>query len=74
MLLDGLLSVKNDQALQSVGVLLADQQAGLALSVADRAVVLDRGRMVASGPASHLAGDTDGLAAAYLGSRSRLAT
>ncbi len=47
-------------------VLLVEQNARSALSIADRAVVLNLGRVVASGPASDLAGDEQ-LRHAYLG-------
>ncbi|MGI9033417.1 MAG: ABC transporter ATP-binding protein [Acidimicrobiales bacterium] len=50
-----------------VGVLLVEQFAPLALSVADRAVVLHRGRVAVSARAADLAARPDTLAAAYLG-------
>ena len=50
-----------------VGVLLVEQHVGAALSVADRAVVLVRGEIVASGDAAQLAGDAEALARAYVG-------
>jgi branched-chain amino acid transport system ATP-binding protein len=50
----------------SLSVLLAEQNARASLRVADRGVVLARGRVVASAPAADLAADA-GLRAAYLG-------
>ena len=50
----------------SLSVLLAEQNARASLKVADRGVVLARGRVVAAAPAAELAAD-DGLRAAYLG-------
>jgi len=50
-----------------MGVLLAEQHAALALSVAGRAYVLAAGRLVDSAPASAFASDPQRLAAAYLG-------
>jgi branched-chain amino acid transport system ATP-binding protein len=47
-------------------VVLVEQNARSALSVADSAVVLNLGRVVASGPAADLAGDEQ-LRHAYLG-------
>ena len=49
------------------GVLLVEQDAGAALEVAQRAYVLENGRIVLSGPASELADDAR-VQAAYLGS------
>jgi ABC-type branched-subunit amino acid transport system ATPase component len=46
-------------------ILLVDQMAGLALALADRAYVIDGGRIVASGPASDIAAG-DALEKAYL--------
>lgn len=51
---------------RDLGVLLVEQNARSALSVADRGVVLSVGRVVAAGGADELAAD-DGLARAYLG-------
>jgi ABC-type branched-subunit amino acid transport system ATPase component len=51
-----------------VGVLLVEQLATLALEVADRAYVLDRGRLVAEGAARELAADPR-IVRAYLGRR-----
>jgi branched-chain amino acid transport system ATP-binding protein len=51
---------------EGLTVVLVEQNARSALSVADTAVVLNLGRIVASGPAADLAGD-DKLRHAYLG-------
>lgn len=51
---------------ESLSMLLVDQMAAMALSIADRGYVLEEGRVSVSGPASELAGDAR-LAAAYLG-------
>ncbi len=49
-----------------VTILLVEQNATAALAVADRAYVLERGRITLSGPAWQVAGDP-GVVAAYLG-------
>ncbi len=51
---------------RGVTVLLVEQNANLALEIADRAYVLETGRMVMSGPAKQIAGDPR-VKAAYLG-------
>jgi len=51
---------------QGVGVVLAEQNAELALAVADRAVVLQNGEVVMSGPAAELARSPE-VRSAYLG-------
>jgi branched-chain amino acid transport system ATP-binding protein len=51
---------------ESVTILLVDQMAGLALALADRAYVLEGGRIVASGAAAEIAAD-GALEKAYLG-------
>ena len=51
---------------QGVTILIVDQMAALALTVADRGYVLEQGRVVASGSAAELSAD-ETLAAAYLG-------
>ncbi|MGH9001881.1 MAG: ATP-binding cassette domain-containing protein, partial [Acidimicrobiia bacterium] len=53
-----------------VGIVLVEQYASRALALADRVVVLDRGRPTFSGPAAE-AGAADDLVAAYLGGRRR---
>jgi ABC-type branched-subunit amino acid transport system ATPase component len=50
---------------ESATILLVDQMAGLALALADRAYVIDGGRIVASGAASEIAA-TGALEKAYL--------
>jgi ABC-type branched-subunit amino acid transport system ATPase component/ABC-type branched-subunit amino acid transport system permease subunit len=50
---------------ESATILLVDQMSGLALALADRAYVLEGGRMVASGPAHEIA-RTGALEKAYL--------
>ncbi|WP_238245438.1 branched-chain amino acid ABC transporter ATP-binding protein/permease [Methylobacterium iners] len=51
---------------QGVTILIVDQMAALALTVADRGYVLEQGRVVTMGSAADLAADK-GLEAAYLG-------
>jgi branched-chain amino acid transport system ATP-binding protein len=51
---------------QGVSLLLVEQNAELALTLASRAVVLEAGRVVMSGLASDIAGD-DSVRRAYLG-------
>ncbi|HTO12206.1 MAG TPA: ABC transporter ATP-binding protein [Candidatus Binatia bacterium] len=51
---------------EGVSVLLVEQLAALALEVADRGYVLDRGRIVAAGPARELRADPR-VVGAYLG-------
>ena len=50
-----------------VGVLLVEQHVHMALSVADRAYAMSRGRIVLEGTAAELAADRDRLTAGYLG-------
>ncbi|HEX4329779.1 MAG TPA: ATP-binding cassette domain-containing protein [Burkholderiales bacterium] len=51
---------------ERVTILLVDQMAGLALALADRAYVIEGGRIVASGSAAEIA-QNDALERAYLG-------
>jgi ABC-type branched-subunit amino acid transport system ATPase component len=51
---------------EAATILLVDQMAGLALTLADRAYVIEGGQIVASGPASEIAAD-GALERAYLG-------
>jgi len=51
---------------EGLTLLLVDQMAGLALALADRAYVMEGGRIVAQGTAAEIAAD-GALAAAYLG-------
>jgi ABC-type branched-subunit amino acid transport system ATPase component len=51
---------------ESMTILLVDQMAALALSLADRAYVLESGRVAAQGTAEEIAQD-GALARAYLG-------
>ena len=48
-------------------MLLVEQHAPMALEVADRAMMLNHGDVVASGSSSELAADWDTLLAGYLG-------
>ncbi|MDQ6910576.1 MAG: ATP-binding cassette domain-containing protein [Actinomycetota bacterium] len=52
---------------QGVGVLLVEQHPDLALAIADRAYVLQRGRIVLDGPARAVSAQKDALEEAYLG-------
>jgi branched-chain amino acid transport system ATP-binding protein len=55
---------------RGVGVLLVEQHVRRALAVADRAYVMERGRIALSGTAAEVAGQLDKIEAAYLtGSR-----
>ena len=51
---------------EGMTLLLVDQMAGLALALADRAYVMESGRIVAQGSSAEIAGD-EALAKAYLG-------
>jgi len=53
---------------ERVTILLVDQMAGLALSLADRAYVIEGGRITASGSAAQIAAD-GALEKAYLGAQ-----
>ncbi len=68
IIVDHLLPVLRSIALElDAGVLLVEQHVALVLAVSDRAYLLDRGRVLASGPASELAGRTDLIESGYLG-------
>jgi branched-chain amino acid transport system ATP-binding protein len=51
---------------RGVSILLVEQNVGKALSIADRAYVIQTGRIVLEGAAADLLGD-DGVKRAYLG-------
>jgi branched-chain amino acid transport system ATP-binding protein len=53
-----------------LGILLVEQYAALALRIGDSAYVMNRGEIVAGGPASELLEDAAKLRRAYLGSGS----
>jgi branched-chain amino acid transport system ATP-binding protein len=52
---------------QGLGVLMVEQHVDQALRVADRVLVLARGRVSFAGPARDLVGQRERLASAYLG-------
>ena len=56
-----------------LAVLMVEQHVQQALRVADRVIVLARGRVSFTGAAGDLAGDRDRLTAAYLGASSSTA-
>jgi branched-chain amino acid transport system ATP-binding protein len=68
IIVESLLPMVRDIA-QSTGtaVVLVEQHVNLALEVADHAVVLVHGEVALAGTAAALAGDMEGLEAAYLG-------
>lgn len=61
-----LLDAVREAAARGVGVLLVEQRARQALSVADRAYVMDRGKVVLSGDAHYLLTHFDAVENAYL--------
>ena len=68
LVVDALLPVIRAAATDGgAAVLLVEQHATAALAVADRAVVMRGGRIVASGPAATLRAQRDLLEATYLG-------
>ncbi len=68
IIVDHLLPVLRSIALElHAGVLLVEQHVALVLAVSDRAYLLDRGRVLASGAAAELAGRADLIESGYLG-------
>jgi branched-chain amino acid transport system ATP-binding protein len=68
LIVQGMLPVVRRIASETgTAVLLVEQHVDLALDVADRALVLDRGHVVISGQATELREDRDLLAASYMG-------
>jgi branched-chain amino acid transport system permease protein len=65
-LIENLYSILAEVRDQGITILLVDQMAGLALSVADRAYILQSGAVVQSGPARDFSQDLS-LQKAYLG-------
>jgi ABC-type branched-subunit amino acid transport system ATPase component len=63
--INDLFAVRDRLRAESATILLVDQMAGLALALADRAYVIEGGRIVASGAASEIAA-TGALEKAYL--------
>jgi len=63
-LLDTIRQVADDSG---CAVLVVEQHVQMALAVADRAVVLSRGSIVAEGTAKEIAANTEVLEASYLG-------
>jgi branched-chain amino acid transport system ATP-binding protein len=66
LIVDEILARLSDITAGGTGVLLVEQDAGAALEVAERAYVLENGRIALSGSASDLAGDAR-VRTAYLG-------
>jgi branched-chain amino acid transport system ATP-binding protein len=66
LVVDEILARLSDIVAAGTGVLLVEQDAGAALEVAERAYVLENGRIALSGTARELAGD-ERVRAAYLG-------
>jgi ABC-type branched-subunit amino acid transport system ATPase component len=69
-LVENLYSLLAELRDEGVTILLVDQMAGLALSVADRGYVLHSGKVTHAGSARELAGDAE-LRKAYLGAAGR---
>lgn len=66
MVVTHLLEAVRVAADQGIGVLLVEQQVRRALAFADRAYVLDRGRVTVAGPASDVADRLEDLKTSYL--------
>jgi branched-chain amino acid transport system ATP-binding protein len=68
IIVDHLLPVLRSIALElGAGVLLVEQHVALVLAVSDRAYLMDRGTILASGPAAELAERSDLIESGYLG-------
>ncbi|MGA0595874.1 ABC transporter ATP-binding protein [Enterovirga sp. CN4-39] len=66
MLIDAVFEMISDLARQGLTILLVEQNASEALDVADRAYVLERGRIRREGEAGHLLSDPE-IRSSYLG-------
>ena len=66
IMVDKIFAVIREIAASGVAILLVEQNARLALAMANRAYVMESGRITLSGPASELAAD-ERVKAAYLG-------
>jgi branched-chain amino acid transport system ATP-binding protein len=68
IIVDHLLPVLRSIAIElGAGVLLVEQHVALVLAVSDRAYLMDRGTILAAGPAADLANNTDLIESGYLG-------
>lgn len=68
IIVDRLLPVLRSIAIElGAGVLLVEQHVALVLAVSDRAYLMDRGTILAAGPAADLANNTDLIESGYLG-------
>lgn len=65
-LVAGVFALIADLRAQGLSILLSEQNARMSLAIADRAYVLENGRITLSGPSADLAGSSD-VAARYLG-------
>lgn len=61
-------AVRKAASKKGVGVLLVEQHVRLALGIADRVYVMERGRVVLGGPSKEVARELDLIEAAYLSS------
>jgi branched-chain amino acid transport system ATP-binding protein len=68
IMVNTMLRLARNAAEEGAGVLLVEQYASRALAIADRAYVLQRGRIVVEGPADELIKDVAKLEESYLGS------